>query len=746
MALISSKSVITAKKENKSDHPLSLETDVRLHYRRVFNSILHNIKKYIPNPDLPLLRRAYNFSYRAHRDQLRLSGVPYIDHCLETVRILVDLRMDITTIVAGLLHDVVEDTGISIEEVSEKFGEEVGQLVDGVTKISELKFQSQEEQQAENFRKMIFSMAKDLRVIIIKLSDRLHNMRTLEHLPKKKAYRIALETKEVYAPLAHRFGIARIKWELDDLAFKALEPAEYTSIARQINERREAREAYIRRVVEPIQNALDKHGVEAKVMGRAKTLSSIHKKMVNRDKPIEEIYDILAIRVIVSKVDDCYYALGILHTLFTPVQERFKDYIATPKSNMYQSLHTTVIGPEGRMVEIQVRTEEMHRIAEIGIAAHWKYKEQKIKEDELDRYSAWVREMIDWHQEQLNPEEYLDFLKTDLFTNEVFVFTPRGDLLKLPAGSTPVDFAFAVHTDIGMQCIGAKINGRIVGLNYKLHNGDSVEIITSQSQRPSRDWLTFVRTSKAKSKIKHWIKETLSQEAEKLGEEILSRELKKYHVRLNKTKLEEIAKEWKGLSLERLYVALGHGEISFQRLLEKIDPDKFSVEKTGKQKSLIDRFVTRARSSARGVRVQGEDNLVIGFANCCHPVPGDPIIGYISKGRGIVVHRRDCRNALALLSNQERMIDVSWDLAGNHHYLVQLKILSDIRKDFLMNVGEIISSLDANIIKAEMNTENGIITSFLIIEVKDLTHLTRIIRRLLNNKGVLSVERQEKAT
>ncbi|MBN2417463.1 bifunctional (p)ppGpp synthetase/guanosine-3',5'-bis(diphosphate) 3'-pyrophosphohydrolase [bacterium] len=729
------------KKRSRQGRVLAFDVNIREHYRTVFDELCTEIATYCKRKDFSLLRRAYIFAYRAHKNQLRRSGVPYIEHCLETARLLVEMKMDITTIAAGLLHDVVEDTGITIDEVRDTFGEEIAQLVDGVTKISELKFQSQEEQQAETFRKMLFSMAKDLRVLLIKLSDRLHNMRTIEYLPKTKARRIALETRDVYAPLANRFGIARIKWELEDLAFKTLDPAEYNRISKQISDRREEREAYIQEIVEPIKHALAKHGISAEVTGRAKSLFSIHNKMIKRNKPFEQIFDLLAIRVIVHKLDECYFVLGILHTIFTPVQERFKDYIATPKSNMYQSLHTTVIGPGGRMIEIQVRDEEMHRIAEMGIAAHWKYKEDRQHENELDRYSAWVREMIDWQNDQLDPQEYMDILKTDLFTNEVFVFTPRGDLLKLPANSTPVDFAFSVHTDIGMQCIGAKVNGRIVSLNTILNNGDSVEIITSANQRPNRDWLSFVQTSKAKTKIKHWLKETQLKESIALGEEILTKGCKRYHIKVKKGQLKQIVQEWLNIPLDKFYAQLGRGELSFRKVLEKLDPEKISAKEQPDSAGILEKFVSRARKTAKGISVQGVDNLMIRFARCCHPVPGDPIIGFISKGRGIVVHRRDCKNAINLMTDPERSIDVSWDVDGKENFLVQLKLLSDSRKAFLKDVAEALSSMDVTIVKIDMNTEDTLITSYLIIEVEDLAHLTKVMQRLYNIEGVFAVER-----
>ncbi|MBN1780703.1 bifunctional (p)ppGpp synthetase/guanosine-3',5'-bis(diphosphate) 3'-pyrophosphohydrolase [bacterium] len=719
---------------------------VREYFGQTLEKLLRKVRIYVKNVNTQMIRNAYQFAYEAHIDQLRKSGVPYIDHCLETAMILTELRMDAIAITAALLHDVVEDTGVQIEDVREQFGDEVARLVNGVTKISELKFNSQAEEQAENFRKMIFSMTEDLRIITIKFADRLHNMRTLEYLSPKKAERIALETREIYAPLAHRFGIARIKWEMEDLSLKILDSQAYYSLVNNVQDKREDRERYIKKMSRPIRKELMEHGIHAEILGRPKSLYSIYRKMKKRNKPFGEIYDLLAIRIIVEQTDECYFALGVVHTLFTPVHDRFKDYIATPKINMYQSLHTTVIGVEGKMVEIQIRTKEMHRIAEIGIAAHWKYKEGKSTDDELDRYSAWLRDMIDWQKDSVDPEEFMDILKTDLFRSEIFVFTPKGDLLKLPRNASPVDFAFAVHTDVGFHCIGAKVNGRIVPLNSELKNGDSVEIITSSNQRPHQDWLTFVKTSKSKSKIKRWLKDAQFHEAVKLGEEILSRESKKLQIKTNHKQLKEIAEKLGKNSLERLYADLGAGELSFNRILEILDPEKYHAEVKPRKPKLLERFVNRARDTARGVRVQGIDQLLIRFAQCCHPVPGDPILGFITKGRGIVVHRRDCVNLIQLTGQADRTIEVTWDVEGDKNFVVQLRILATGRKDFLKDVAEFLASMSINIIKMDMKTENAMTTAYIILEVRNLTHLTQIMRRLYKIKGILSVTRDSGST
>jgi GTP diphosphokinase / guanosine-3',5'-bis(diphosphate) 3'-diphosphatase len=719
--------------------PAGIETAAR--HRAEMDIIVSLVRTHHRGADGELLERAFRFADEAHRNQLRKSGHPYIEHCISTARTLAELRMDAVTVAAGLLHDVVEDTGVSIDEVREAFGEPVAQLVDGVTKISELKFNSREEEQAENFRKMIFSMSKDLRVILIKFADRLNNMQTLEFLPVKKAERIAMETREIYAPLAHRFGMAEIKWELEDLALKTLDREAYDSLARKLADRSDERDRFIKRTIDPIQRELLNEGIRSEITGRSKSIYSIYRKMKERFKPFEEIYDLLAIRILVEDIDQCYFALGVVHKLYTPVHDRFKDYIATPKINMYQSLHTTVIGPDGRMVEIQIRTREMHRVAEIGIAAHWKYKEGKKSEDELDRYSAWLREMIDWQKDTLDPQEYMDILKTDLFRTEIFVFTPKGDLLKLPQGSTPIDFAFAVHTDIGVHCIGAKVNNRIVSLNTTLQNGDSVEIITSSHQRPHQDWLTFVRTSKAKSRIKQWLKEAQHHEAIRLGEEILANALKRYKIKGETREIRQAAQNLGRRSVEELYADLGRGEISVQKIMEILAPEHSLEELESQSRTLFEKFLSRARGSARGIRVQGMDHFLIRFAKCCHPVPGDPITGFITIGRGIVVHRRDCVNAARLVESPERIIDVSWDVDSQGSFLVQLRLIASERKDFLKDAAESLVAMNTHIVKMDMRSENTLIDASLILEVKDLTHLTQIIRRLQGIKGVISVNR-----
>ncbi|MGH7453779.1 MAG: RelA/SpoT family protein, partial [bacterium] len=585
---------------------------------------------------------------------------------------------------------------------------------------------------------MLLSMVRDIRVILIKFADRLHNMRTIEFLPEKKRLRIAIETRDVYAPLAHRLGIAKVRWELEDLALKTLAPKAYWELVEKIASKREEREAYIRRITMPVRKELKQAGIVAKITGRPKHFYSIYQKMLRQEKPFEEVYDLQAVRIVTKRVEECYFALGIVHSLFTPIQERFKDYIATPKSNMYQSLHTIVIGPGGKMIEIQIRTEDMHRTAEEGIAAHWRYKEGKQKEDELDKHLIWLRQMLDWQHDTNDPQEFMENLRIELFQDEVFVFTPKGDLFKLPVGSTPVDFAFAVHTNIGFHCLGAKINGRIVPLNHKLKSGDSIEIITGANQKPNPDWIKFVRTSKARSKIKKWIKESMLEQSQKLGEEIVVRQFKRFNIKREETDLKAIAQSFGYNSEPELFSAVGHGDISVQQVVNRIAPEKHEAEK---EENLLKKFLSKARGSAKGVRVQGLENLLIHFGKCCQPVPGDRILGFVTQGQGVVIHRSDCKNILKLMENPERNIDVEWDVEDHKRFMVRLHMLGEDRKHFLRDVSESISQTDTNIVSVEMRAQDSLVHSNIIIEVENLQHLTRVINKISKVNGVINVER-----
>jgi len=695
------------------------------------------IESFNANVNIPLIRKAYEFSDRAHAGQKRESGEPYVMHCLEVAFILAEQHLDSTTIAAGLIHDVVEDTPVTIDQIKKEFDEEIALLVDGVTKLGKVKFKSREEEQVEYFRKMLLSMARDIRVILIKLADRLHNMRTLQFVKPEKRIRVANETKDVYAPLAHRFGIARMKIELEDLSFKYLHPEEYQELSRKIEMTRQEREEYIQQITKPIKKALVEKGIKISISGRAKHLDSIYRKMQLRNLPLEQIYDLLAIRIQVASKMECYEVLGVIHELWKPVPNRFHDYIATPKPNGYQSLHTTVFGPGNRMLEIQIRTNAMHHVAEYGIAAHWLYKEGRQQMDKADQQMSWLREVLDWQKDMTNPAEFLEYLKIDLLQEDVYVYTPRGDLIHLPAGSTALDFAFAVHTDVGLHTTGTKINGKIVPLGSKLTSGDEVEVMTTANQTPSHNWLRLVRTSKARSKIKRWLKQQGFEQSVSLGREILDRELKRAHLKMpSETELIDIAQGMGFISTEALIAAIGVGTASAQTIITKISPEPLPDTK----KSLVKRFIDTARGG-KGIKIQGMGNLMFRFAGCCQPVPGEQIIGFITRGRGITIHRADCPMALELTQSPERIIEVEWDVDKDQAFIVRLDILLEDRKNMLRDITEAISEADANVRGAEISGKVGPVVGAFVVEVKNLTHLNRVVRKVEKVKGVISIER-----
>jgi guanosine-3',5'-bis(diphosphate) 3'-pyrophosphohydrolase len=691
--------------------------------------------------DIDAIARAYAFSEHAHGGQKRLSGEPFIGHSAEIARILIDLNLvDTDTIAAALLHDVIEDTDTTLAELQAEFGSQTAQLVDGVTKIGHLRFQSREQRQVENYRKLLLSMARDIRIIMIKLADRVHNMRTLEYLPEEKRQRISQETRDIYAPLAHRFGMATIRWELEDLSFKFLEPDAYRALAKKVQAKRRERERMIAAIAEPLYEALTGAGVQAEITGRPKHLWSIQKKMTARTKPYEEIYDLLAIRVLTDTVRDCYHVLGLIHALWTPVHERFKDYIATPKSNMYQSLHTTVFGPGGTLYEIQIRTWDMHRIAEVGIAAHWKYKEG-TSGTELDDQLTWFRQILEWQQDMTDPEEFLEYLKIDLYKDEIFVFTPKGDVVQLPVGSTPIDFAFQVHTEIGMRCAGAKVNGRIVPLHRELRSGDTVEILTSASQRPSRDWLHFVRTSKARSLVRRTIREEEHASSVVLGKEMLEKEYRRARVKKpDDEALEGAAAILRLDGPESLHAALGRGDVTLTQAWNAL----FPAEKPQEHRpSAFERLVEKVKGRSPGVRIHGFENMMVRFSQCCQPIPGDPVLGYITRGRGVSIHRADCPNLLNLTDAAERKIDVRWDRSGDETFVVRLVVTGTDRRGLFADVAGAVSRTSTDIKSADLTvTETGIEGAF-VVEVRDLEHLNRVIGAMKSIDGILEVERKE---
>ena len=693
--------------------------------------------------DRDLLLRAYQFGEAAHRGQQRNSGEPYITHSVEVAKILADLLLDSTTVASGLLHDVIEDTELTLADVEGAFGKEIAAIVDGLTKIAKLPTGgSTQERQVESYRKLLLSIAKDARVIIVKLADRLHNMRTLDWLPPEKRRRIAQETRDLYAPLAHRFGMAKLRWELEDLAFKHLETEEYKALAKQVAQKRGEREALVRQLADPLVQRLNDAGIrDVDVTGRPKHLWSIYKKMKQREKPYEEIYDLLAIRVLVNSVPDCYHALGVIHDGWTPVQERIKDYIAQPKSNGYQSLHTTVFGPGRQLYEVQIRTREMHRTADFGIAAHWRYKED-AKSDELDRHLSWFRQVIELQMDAKTPDEFLEFLKLDLYQDEIFVFTPTGDVIQLPKGATPIDFAFAVHTEVGLHCSGARVNGRIAPLSRPLRNSETVEIITATTAKPTRDWLAHVRTGRARHKIRQVLRREAQSSAEKIGQEMLDREVKRR--RLTKPtddQLETAAKALSLLDTTQLLASIGQGDVNVSLAIKHLYPDIPDSEPP--KPNVFERFVDRVRGS-KGIRIQGVDGLMVRYAQCCQPVPGDPVVGYVTRGRGVSIHRADCPNLLILAHEPERRLEIDWQEAQGERFVVRLALEGNDRRGLYADVAQAVSATGTDIKSMDLRSTDGRTIGSMLVEVENLNHLEKIIRATRKVKGVTDVARRER--
>ena len=697
--------------------------------------------------DHEMLVRAYKFSDVAHAGQVRHSGEPYVSHCIEVARILADLQLDTTTVASGLLHDIVEDTDITVEDVAREFGTEIAEIVDGLTKIANLPLSSREERQVENYRKLLLSIAKDARVILIKLADRLHNMRTLDYLAPEKRRRIAQETRDLYAPLAHRFGMAKVRWELEDLAFKHLEPEAYKTLAKLVAAKRGEREQLIAQMREPLEKRLADAGIAGvEVTGRPKHLWSIYKKMQQRDRPYEDIYDLLAIRVIVPNVLECYHALGVIHDGWTPVQERIKDYIAQPKSNGYQSLHTTVFGPGRQLFEIQIRTRDMHRTADFGIAAHWRYKESSRSADELDRQLAWFRQVLELQLDAETPGEFLEFLKLDLYQDEIFLFTPTGDVIQLPKGATPLDFAFAVHTQVGAHCAGAKVNGRIAPLSRELKNSETVEILTNPNAKPSRDWLSHVRTGRARHKIRQMLRLEERSSAMRLGREIIERELRRRRLpKIDDSGLQPIAKLLKLKDATHLIASVGAGDVHVMQILKALHPDLETAEPVEKQ-STLERIVDRVRGTGKGIRIQGADGLLVRYSQCCQPVPGDQVVGYVTRGRGVSIHRGDCPNLLLLAHEPERRLDIDWREMAGERFIVRLAMEGTDRRGLYADVAAAVSATGTDIKSLELKTIDGRVTGSAMVEVENLAHLERIMKAARRVKGIAVVSRREKIT
>lgn len=703
--------------------------------------IVEHVQRNHPDADVDLLRRTYIYSAKAHQGQTRLSGEAYLVHPIEVAAILAGLKLDTATVAAGLLHDTIEDTRATLDELKALFGDEVAMLVDGMTKISRIELQTSEQREADNFRKMIVAMSRDIRVILIKLADRLHNMRTLKSLPEQKQRHISRETLDIYAPLANRLGISKIKIELEDLSFMYLDPDAYREVVRKVTQRRIERESYINELIEIMKRQLAEHGYRGEVKGRPKHFYSIWQKMQKQGIGFEDVYDLIAIRIITDTKVNCYAILGLIHSLWTPVPGRFKDFIGVPKSNLYQSLHTTVMGPKGERVEFQIRTEEMHRVAEEGIAAHWRYKERSAVSQREEQQFAWLRQLLEWHRDLPDAKEFMDTVKGDLFPDVVYVFTPRGDIKELPQGSTPVDFAYTVHTDIGHQCVGAKINGKIVPLKHVLHNGDKVEIITQAGHTPSRDWLKFVKTSRARTRVKAWLKTEERRRSILLGKELLEKDLRKYELSPSKLlKSEEIlrlANEMSHNTLDDLLAAIGYGKVSAHLVSNKLAPEKQHPEHV--QKKTVPKPAKKAGGS---MKISGMDSMLIHLSKCCNPVPGDKIIGFITRGRGVSIHTADCPNLGELTFDKERLVDVSWGELQPGAHAVKISVKTQDKPGLLAGVSASISAAEANITHAEAITGDGNhATLNFTIDIKDVEHLNRIIKNVEAISGVIEVRR-----
>ncbi len=705
--------------------------------------ILGKVRAYRPGEDLGLLRKAYEFSAEEHRAQKRLSGEPFVSHPLEVAKILAEMRMDVVCLAGGMLHDVVEDTRVGIERVRQEFGPEVAHIVEGVTKISRIQFATREEQQAENYRKMVLAMVDDIRVVLVKLADRLHNMRTLGALPEERRHRIARETLDIYAPIAHRLGMGKIRGELEDLAFQYLEPEAYEEVKRAVESRRKVSEEFLAEVREQVAARMQEAGIPTQIAGRIKRLYSIHQKMLRQHISIEQVYDLLAIRIITDSIKNCYGALGVIHNTWRPVPGRIKDFIAIPRPNLYQSLHTSVIGPHGQPFEVQIRTEEMHRVAEEGIAAHWKYKDgQPLATQDEERF-AWLRHLVEWQQEMRDPSEFLSTLKIDLYPEEVYTFTPKGKVIVLPRDATPIDFAYAIHTEVGHHCVGAKVNGRLVPLKTRLRNGDIVEIMTTASHQPSRDWLALVKTSRARNKIKHWINVEQRRRAIEIGRRLLEKEARKYDVTLKKISEDlylNVAREYGCTTADDLYAGLGFGKFVARQVLAKLVP---SQQLEPVKSSVISSAVKRALGLARdqAIEVHGYDDLMVYRAKCCNPIRGEEIVGYITRGKGIAVHSRRCSNVQNLLYDAARRIEVQWAGPKYSLYPVKLTLVTEDRQGMLADVTSAISDIHSNIQNIEARTGDNQALIDVTLDIIDVEHLEKIVSSLRKIEGVYQVER-----
>ena len=726
----------------------------------MYECLLQKIKENCNNVDANIIKKAYDLACDAHKNQKRESGEPYVTHPIDVAVILAEMGMDTSTIAAGLLHDVIEDTEYTYDDIKSMFNEEIANLVQGVTKLGKIEYKTKEEQQADNVRKMLLAMAKDIRVIIIKLADRLHNLRTLKYMPKEKQKQKAKETLDIYAPLAHRLGISKIKWELEDLSFRYLHEEEYYDLVKEIAEKRVERETYISEIKEDLHKKLEESEIDSDIDGRPKHFYSIYKKMVNKNKSIEQIFDLTAIRILVNTVKDCYGVLGIVHTIYKPIPGRFKDYIAMPKANMYQSLHTTVIGPQGKTFEIQIRTFEMHKTAEYGIAAHWKYKEGDVQDDKDNSFEnklAWIRDMLEWQKETSDAEEFIEGFKIDLFTDEVFVFTPKGVVINLPSGATPIDFAYRIHTDIGNRCVGAKVNGKIVPLDHKLKTGEIVEVLTSKNAKgPNIDWLNMAKSNQAKSKIRQWFKKIKKEENIDKGKEAFEKELKKQGVIYSEIAkgdgYDKAIKRYNIHNMEDLYAAIGIGQISASAFISKLKEDNMIEKQTSETlNKAIDDHISKsdkansksASTNSYGITVKGVSNIMVRFARCCNPVPGDEIQGYITKGRGVSVHRSDCSNLKGLIDyDSGKVVDVSWGLSKGAAYVAEIQVKTEDRMGILSDIMVIItdSKLPLNALNAKSSKGNVAVIN-IRVKIDSIEQLKELMRKIRRLRGVMDVYR-----
>ncbi len=713
------------------------------------NEILDKVSGYLSGPDQALIQKAYVFSASAHAGQIRLSGEPYLSHPLEVSDILAELHLDADTIAAGLLHDTVEDTKASLEEIREQFGEEVARIVKGVTKIGKMSFDSKEEAQAENIRKMILAMADDIRVILVKLADRLHNMKTLEHQSSLKQKAVAQETMDIYAPLANRLGLYRLKIQLEDLSLRYMKPDVYFQIQEGVNKQKVVGEQYIQKVCKNIEEILEQNSIQGRVSGRMKHIYSIYHKMIQQGLSLDQVFDIIAFRVLVKSVKDCYAVLGLVHSIWKPVPGRFKDYISMPKANMYQSLHTTVIGPDGERIEIQIRTEEMHKMAEFGVASHWRYKEDgknRFKDKDAERFS-WLRQILDWQEELKDPREFMASLRFDLFEDEVYVFTPRGEVKELPEGAPPIDFAYMIHTEVGDRCAGAKVNGKLVPLNTALKNGDTVEIITDAHRHPSRDWLRLVKTAKARTRVKQWIRNEERQQSIALAKEVLEKEGRKLGININKVlkqgQLQPIAADFSYKSVDDLLSAVGYARITPRQVLNRLLPRDEERQAKGEpgdhQEKPEDKPASQV-AKKEGVQIKGVGDVLVRFAKCCNPLPGDPIVGYISRGRGVTIHTTECPNCQEM--EPERKLEVSWAGETDKDFPAKIKLLCQNRKGVLAKISGLLTkenvNIDAGTFKSNVDGKTEVVFTVL---VQDSNHLYSTIEKLQKLPEVQEVMR-----